>query len=208
MALVLTAEEQRLADWAKDALPGWYSGDARTPEEIQVFAKIFYRLLLQVQFWVDMTYVGRATEGSEVDWLDALARELGTKRVADETDTSLRYRLRNLQPAITVAAIEDGANQLLDSLGVGDTVEIEELPRDAAFCFDGDAGVPSGSAGYGFFFTPAVDALAQRMCRPKGGVVIVIIPFGLSATVRDAVLGLIVKLRAAGITAIVETKGA
>lgn len=207
MALVLTDEEQRLADWAKDALPGWYSGDARTPEEIQVFAKIFYRLLLQVQFWVDMTYVGRATDGAEVDWLDALARELGTKRGDGEVNTSLRYRLRNIQPALTVAAIEDGANQLLDSLGIAGTVEIEELPRDGLYLSD-TPGDPDDAASYGFYWTPAVDALSQRYSKPKGGSVIVIIPYGLSATVRASVLNLVTKLRAAGIAAIVETKGA
>ena len=208
MALVLTAEEQRLADWARDALPSWYSADGRTTEEIQVFAKMFYRLLLQIQFWVDMTYVGRAVDGLEVDWLDALARELGTKRVTDETDTSLRYRLRNIQPAITVAAIEDGANQLLESLGITDDVVLEELPALSAYCHTGDVGDPDESESYGFFFTPAVDALSQRMCRPKGGSIVVIIPFGLSATVRASVLSLINKLRAAGIAAFVETKGA
>lgn len=208
MALVLTAEEQRLADWAKDALPGWYSAEGRTPEEIQVFAKMFHRLLLQCQFFFDMTFIGRATAGLHVDWLDGLARELGTRRVLGEGNDALRYRLRHIQPAITVGAIEDGANALLDALGIVDTVVIEELPREALFFHDNDISTPSNSASYGFWWTPATNALNQRLCRAHGGVVIIIIPFGLSATVRASVLNLVTKLRAGGITAVVETKGA
>jgi len=159
---LLSAQEQALFDWAKDALPDWYADDARANEFLAAAAKVLSLSQDQLNDWlVRQTRILDADgpTGTTPDWLNQHARDRGTSRRLDETSDSLRFRLRNIPDAVTRPALLAAITQVLADAGVVGAPGLVELPRDGAWIgpdtpATGAQGTFASLGGGDFSFTP------------------------------------------------------
>lgn len=70
-------------------------------------------MLVEAEETTDGLITSQTVGGAEGIWLTLLARGYGVDRATDETDSSLRYRLRNPEQQLTKAAILEAVNALL-----------------------------------------------------------------------------------------------
>jgi hypothetical protein len=128
--MAFSAEEQELYDWLKSSLPSWLFQDDDAAEEVWgAIVKGVQPVRAQVDSWRDALEILLA----EGVWLNQHARDRGTFRQASETDVALRSRLRTVEDAVTLPALEAAINAVLDATGVTADCAIVELRKDRAF---------------------------------------------------------------------------
>lgn len=186
----LSAEAQALFDHARQSLPRWLTrGKTAVLEWLHADTQIFDQARAQGQDWLDITYLEFAS-GAE---LEQHAADRGTSRREGEDDPTLRIRLRNITDAVTVPAIEIAVNALLAANGLG-VCAIVVLRRDRAHCQ-----IPTKSTSFvsrGYRMTHAN--------RPMG--YIVILPYGTSAAIGEAVQEILRLLGPGGYNGYVEIR--
>lgn len=129
--MALTAEELKLYDFARKALPSW----VRTEDEfLTAAAKMFGSVRAMGQYLFGQALIGTASGGTATtpDWLGQHARDRGTTRSAGESDPELRARLKEIPDALTRASLLAMADAILTAAGIADPAALLELPRDAA----------------------------------------------------------------------------
>lgn len=143
--MALSEREQKYRDFAANALPSWFTDQARAEEYLGALAKIFDAMHSVIAFWIDQTRIllAQGPTGTEPDWLNQHALDRGTSRQSGETDEGLRKRIRNVPDALTRPLILDAAQEIIEAEGVAGTVEMVELRRDKAYVgnFVSDSGV-------------------------------------------------------------------
>lgn len=197
MALVLTADEQRLLDWALEALPEWFAHPERPLEELKAAAKVMARVQRVAYHWFDQTYIGRATIAGPVSYLDALAQDLGTKQRAGEDLEAFRQRLRSVAPAVIPSAILEAAQAYVDARGIAGAVVMIDPLRDLRAFMQA-----AGSTTH-YMRTPT-DGGAWRMARERPGAYVLILPLGATEVDLAAVTALARAKTAGGFRVIVE----
>lgn len=156
--MALDPEEQELLDVANASLPPWFRGNARAQEDAGMAAKTIGAAKKQIGSWFGQSLVKNA----EGIWLEEHAKDRGSGKQEGESTAALRDRLRNIPDAITVEAILNAVQGILDADGVAGTISMVELPRDGAFFIDqvqqntGTGGTFSGPVSNVMTFTPTV----------------------------------------------------
>lgn len=205
MTVALAALQQELHDFAADAHPQWFSGDEVTREMLIAHAVLLERARRALDHYFDMTFITRATAGgeSDPDWLDGLARELGSYRQEGEGDAALRDRLRSVPAAITRPQILAVVGDFLASRGVVGDVAMEEIPLEAGYCLSTPA-VIADAAGFAFCITPSTSAFMSRTASTTPFGFIIIVPAATSDAIITVLRALLVDVKAAGYAALVE----
>lgn len=190
----LSAEQQALFDHARRSLPRWLTrGKTAVLEWLHAYTQLFDAVRSQGQDWLDITYLDNA-EGAE---LDQHALDRGTVRRADEDDPTLRERLRNITDVVTEPALKEVVDTLLAASALSESAWVE-LRRDRA----------------GFQEPTADDSTKSFLSRgyrmtnaqtPMG--YIVILPFGTTDAIGQAVEEYLRQYGPAGFYYIVEIRG-
>lgn len=108
--MALTTQAQALFDQARNSIPRWLtSGRNAALEWLYGFAEIFEPIVTLAEDYLSGTYIDTASGR----WLDQHARDRDTTRRVDETDATLRERLRSLEDMITDPALQMGINTIL-----------------------------------------------------------------------------------------------
>ncbi len=119
--MTLSTEAQALFDHARNSLPRWLTGAPSTVLEwLYGFTEIFDEVRSTGQGWIDLTYILNAT-GAE---LDQHAADRGTSRRSGESDDSLRYRIRQIDDAVTEPALQIGVDAILAAIGTDVTLNV------------------------------------------------------------------------------------
>jgi hypothetical protein len=167
----LTPEQQALFDHARQALPRWLTrGRTTALEWLHAFTQIFDSARTQGQEWLDITYLDNAT-GAE---LDQHALDRGTSRRVNESDDTLRERLRNITDAVTEPALKTQVDAVLAASALGESHWVN-IRRDRAHCQLQGSSTSFVSRGYRAGSTEG----------PWG--YIVILPYGTTAAMGEAV---------------------
>jgi len=162
--MALTAQEQKLLDFAKGTLPTWFTDSERELEFLAAAAKIMGQANTQIADWFGNTLIGTAVgpTGPDPDWLNQHAIDRGTARQGSETDVALRARLRNIEDALTRPTILSAAQAILDAEGIpSPLVAMVELRIDQGYfgIYSSDTGTGgefTDEGGGVFKFTPTV----------------------------------------------------
>lgn len=129
--MALTADEQKLYNFAKDALPAWVpDGD----EFLMGAAKMFGGVKALIDYLFGMTLIGTAVgpTATTPDWLGQHAIDRGTRRQLDEEDPALRERLRNIPDALTRLALLTSIDAIIAAEGIVGVGALVELPQHGA----------------------------------------------------------------------------
>lgn len=126
---VLSPREQELLDLAAASLPEWYSDEQNGLETLAGFAKMFGKAWDQIDAWVDIVYLKRAFG----IWLDAHARDHGTRRQAGESDATLLARLETPQDMLTKPALIAISDAILAGSGLPTGTIILETRQEQAY---------------------------------------------------------------------------
>lgn len=190
-----SSTEQSLYDHAKAALPRFlFQKDGRADEWLGAFVKAFESARAQLALWRSYAEILQATGV----WLSQHALDRGTQRQSDESDATLRERLRTYPDALTRPILLATADAILVAAGVSGTSAMVELRRDRGF-FVTDAGtgrkVAYMSRGY------RVGSSSPPLH------FIVILPYGTTDDVTASVTQKLNELKAAGYEASVEVRG-
>lgn len=175
--MALTADEQRLVDWAKAQLPEWFSHGEREEEYLGALAKMHGQGLTLAQNWLGQTMILVAVgpTGGDADWLDMHAGERDTRRASGEADPSLRIRIRSVADVVTRPVLLAEAQAIVDLLALPGTpaVFMAELTRDQAYFGDyaADAGIGGGTfadeGGGVYSFTPTTPFARPVLGHPQ-----------------------------------------
>lgn len=186
----LSAEAQALFDHARKALPRWLTrGKTAALEWLYGYTEIFDSVRQQGQDWLDITFLEYAA-GAE---LDQHAADRGTSRRAGEDDATLRERLRNITDAVTIPALKASIDALLTLNSLGPCTIIPLRQSRAHFQLPGSS-TAFMSRGFRMAFAN----------RPMGYVVI--LPYGTSAVIGEAVQELLRLLGPGGYIGYVEIR--
>lgn len=139
----LTSHEQELYNLALASLPRWYSTEVNPQVVVGAFAKLFGKAWDQIDAWVNIIYLKQAFG----IWLDAHARDYGTRRQTNESDGALLARLESPQDALTKSALLAIGNAIIAGAGVSDIIHISEGRIDAGGYWD--PGFAGGRAFWG-----------------------------------------------------------
>lgn len=167
--MALTAEEQRILDFATAAMPAWFTSDGRVQEFMGEAAKVMGSAKAQAVHWNGQTLILSAVGpvGDEPDWLEQHAQDRGTSRQDGETDAALRARLRAVPDALTRPTILAAAQAILDAEGIpSPLVAMVELPLDKGFFRDSTADTGTGGE---FFGSPPAMEFAPTVKFKVGG---------------------------------------
>jgi hypothetical protein len=172
---------------AAKATPAYWSGPGRPREDMKaIAAALRFGADDPVNNWLRMAY----TEYAEDVWLDAKGRDLRRPRAAGESDDSYKLRQRQVDDAVTPAALLAAANEILAAAGLGPATLIE-LPRDGLFFGTSTAQIRRyWSRGYRF--------------NGGQGAVVVLVPAGTPPDVAAAVAAAVGLKKAGGILIHVE----
>lgn len=188
--MALSAEAQALFDHARRSLPRWLTrGKNAALEWLYAFTEIFDLTRQQGQDWLDISYLEYAS-GAE---LDQHAADRGTSRRANEDDATLRERLRNVTDAITLPALKSAIDATLAANGITGAAIFSLRPNRAHCQVVGDS-TAFMSRGYRM----------ANINRPMA--YIVILPYGTSAAIGEAIAELCRLLGPAGYIAYVEIR--
>lgn len=186
----LSAEAQALFDHARRSLPRWLTrGKNAALEWLYAFTQVFDVTRSQGQDWLDISFLEYAS-GAE---LDQHAFDRGTSRRAGEDDPTLRLRLRNVTDAVTVPALKTAIDAILAANGLI-ACSIYNLRGNRAHCQDSGTCTAFLSRGYRM----------ANINRPMA--YIVILPYGTSAVIGEAVEELCRLLGPAGYIPYVEIR--
>lgn len=162
--MALNADETELFNVAVSVLPDWFTNDDRQLEDVAMMAKVFGPVRAQIREWLVTQSQITTAEGATAttpDWLDAIARDRGTRRRVNELSATLRDRLRNIEDAVTRGFLIAAAQSMLDGESVAGSADMTEMPRDGAFFGawaqnSGTGGVFAGPSSGVMTFTPTV----------------------------------------------------
>lgn len=142
--MALTDDESELLDFALKALPPWMRAD---DEFLRGAAKLFGSVRTLTTYLLTQAKITTAEGATSTtpDWLMQHARDRDTVRLADESDTTLRIRLRTFANALTRESILGVANEILVANGITTPAQLIELPRDGIHL--GSYTAPSGIGG-------------------------------------------------------------
>lgn len=160
----LSPDEQELFDLGQSVLPDEWLGE-RQLEDLRLAAKMAGSVKGLLDDWLGRQALASQADGktsTTPDWLGLHAHDHGTDRKENESTISLRDRTRNVESAITRLALLQAAQAILSADGVVGTVNIVELPRDAAYVYpvtgemSGTGGTFASEGGGVFSFAPTV----------------------------------------------------
>lgn len=161
--MALTSDEEEMERVALTALPRWISSEANVREAFAAFAAQVGAGRAQSSYWLgQMAHVSTSTGVTApdvVDYLDALAKDRGTKRAPSETDAVLRDRLRNTSDAINYPSLLSLVNSIITASGVQGTAVMYDLRSNRAFFGDNEPQTGTGGtfelvSGTTYRFTP------------------------------------------------------
>lgn len=166
----LSSEAQALFDHARQSLPRWLTrGKSAVMEWLHAFTQIMDQARIQGQDWLDITLLEYAA-GAE---LDQHAADRGTSRRANESDATLRNRLRQITDAVTIPALKIAINSIL-ATNLLPACTIFNLRQNRAHYQIPTASTAFLSRGY-------------RMGANRLMAYIVILPYGTTAAIGEAV---------------------
>ena len=137
--MALTAEQQKILEFAARAMPWWFGSDDRAQEYLGLAATVMGNAKVIADEWFGNTLILTApgATGSDPDWLAQHAADRGTTRRQNETDDALRERLRTFEDAVTRPALITGIQAILDADSISYDADvypgIVEMPRDLAY---------------------------------------------------------------------------
>jgi hypothetical protein len=182
-----TTRTDDLIAHAAKATPGYWSTPNRTREDFKALAAALRTADDAVANWLRMTYVLYA-DGA---WLDQHAKDRGMARQSGESAASLRTRIRQVDPAVTPAAITEIVQAILTANGLPTTMGLVELPRDQMHL--------------------GTSTSAIRHCLSRGRrigsrlpTIIIVLPIGTPAAVVRAVSAAVLIKKAGGVRHYVE----
>jgi hypothetical protein len=191
----LSVEEQRLLDWAVGSLPRWFTSTDRAREELYAYAKQFDSARAVIQDLLGKQIHVSLAEGI---WLDQHARDRGTSRQADESDDVLRARLINVPDVVTLPAIKSLVDTMLSAAGVVGASAFVTLRRDR-FHWGTYTATGRDRAYWSRGFRWGKNG------KPSGFVVI--LPFGTSVSLGNAVQEAVRRVKMSGVYFTVEIRG-
>lgn len=142
--MALTAEEQKFFDWVVEALPYHYFAEERAEELLNAFAKMYGGVQSNTTELFSQTLIGQATN-LPPDFLNLHAQDRGTNRQLNETDAALRARLQDIPDALTVSAVSDAIQAVLDAEGLTGDFGLLELRPNKAFFITNTADTGTGA---------------------------------------------------------------
>lgn len=127
----LSPAEQEIFDVAKESIPRFFFQKQGAPQEIfAAAAKAFGLARSQIDAWLSETLIGQA----DGFWLDQHAIDRGTRRQANETDPPLASRIRSVEDAVTLPALEAASTTVLSAAAGADVgADIVELRAHKGF---------------------------------------------------------------------------
>lgn len=126
---VLSAEEQELFDVAKASIPKFFfASDAAQQEVFAAAAKAFNLSRDQIKSWASFTLIGQAVGF----WLDQHAIDRNMRRRSGESDAALAARVRRIDDAVTLPALQARISAILAADSVSGLGAIVELRRSCA----------------------------------------------------------------------------
>lgn len=187
----LSATEQLLFDTAKKALPRFlFESEGNAQEILAGFAKAIAPAWDQCGIYINGTKI----QDTDSTQLDSHAVDRGTRRRNGESDESLRLRLRTFDQRVTPNAIKSVINDV--------------LATNAAVMPTGYPGFVELRPNKIFLNRAAYLNRGYRVSRaPRDHTIIIILPYGTSATVASAVAEAVRLARAGGVLAYVEVRG-
>lgn len=138
----LSAEQQKFYDFLKGVMPRWFYEQTRNEEEIHAFIQVFDDVREQIEAIFQETFILDSVGGTP-DWLNQHAIDRGTNRRENETDATLRARLRSFEDTVTAPAILSAVNAVLVAAGGAADAVMVQLRADRAFL---GTYTPSGTA--------------------------------------------------------------
>lgn len=187
-----STSEQGLYDHARATVPRFLFSGHGAEELWGAFVKMFDACLTEVTANLDLTFIREATG----EWLDQHAKDRGTGRIAGESDDVLRERIITTEDAIIRSALLARIVTILETAGaVAPDVGMVELRRDGAFAQDATSGAGQAYADNGY-----------RAGSGRPYTIVVILPYGTSASTALAVDEYLRGHKAAGYRHVVETR--
>lgn len=198
--MAFTAQEEELYQWLKTALPSWLFGnDDAVEEHWSAIIEAFGDVRIQMEDWLSKTYVLIATGV----WLDQHAKDRGLFRQENESDDSLRERIRNVEAKITREALATVADNILTANSMTTGATIVNLRSERAwFVFDTTTGRQLS------YLSTVNSGFTDRMSKsgkPSGFVIM--LPYGTSAAVAASIQEAVRQRKAAGFWFAVEVRG-
>jgi hypothetical protein len=156
----LSADEQKLLDFALAALPHWYQEAERDYEFENASAKMAQDAMDKVTDWlVTQARISTATgaTSTEPDWLGQHALDRGTSRFDNESDATLAARIKDVPESLTLESMSDAISVVLTADGVSAAPALIELRSQRAF-INTERSYPNGTtyASGGTFATTAI----------------------------------------------------
>lgn len=148
--MALSADEQKLLDFALGALPPWF-GDTET-RDLAVeggMAKMMGAAKAQITYWFDRTLITGA-DGPAAglpDWLQQHAIDRDTRRANGEGDPELQSRLRTFPDALTRATLLSVTDAILDAAGIVAAPFMLELRRDRGYLVTNQPQIDASAGG-------------------------------------------------------------
>lgn len=127
-----TEEQKKFIAWAKATLPKYFSNSDRAAEMITAMSAMFEAARLNGELLFTQTLISSATSFPP-DFLNLHALDRGTSRQFNEGDISLRDRLINIPDALTLNALIDAVQSVLDQQEIVGTAAILELRYNKGF---------------------------------------------------------------------------
>lgn len=196
----MTDEEQEIFDVGKASIPKFFFQKDDAPSEpLAAAAKAFALAKAQIADWWSQSFIKTATGF----WLDQHARDRGTRRQANESDATLRARLRQIEDAVTLPAIQSAVAAVLTAAGVAGSATFIENHRSHAFMRNTGSPIPYHS------FIGRGERYGGGAAYPGSGsrLVVIILPYGTPASVRDAIRDACIRKKGAGYCVTTETPG-
>lgn len=110
-----TADQQKIYDWVRGALPKFLFQTPTAPEEIwAAIAVVMDRVRAQVDEWAALSYILQA----DSIWLDQHGRDRGLYRQEGESDAVFAERIRFPADALTEPFLRAQIQAILDAAGV------------------------------------------------------------------------------------------
>lgn len=148
--MALSADEQKLLDFALGALPPWFGDTESRDLAVEAgMAKMVGAAKAQATYWFDRALITGA-DGPAAglpDWLQQHAIDRGTRRQEGEGDPELQSRLRTFPDALTRATLLAVTDAILDAAGIVAAPFMLELRRDRGYLVNNQPQIDASSGG-------------------------------------------------------------
>lgn len=193
----LTPEEQELFDATKAALPRFlFQKDDAPQESFGAGAKVFKLAKDTIAGWLSQSFILTATGF----WLDQHAIDRGSRRQSGESDVALRARLRQVEDAVTLPALQSAVDAVLAAAGVAGTATIIENHSAHAFFKTGSPAKSFWGRGERWGGGPQYPGSGSRL-------IVIILPFGTPDAVASSIRAVTTRKKGAGYAPWVEVAG-